>query len=633
MTIIHDIFPFPFINALGWTLLHSIWQIMIIGCILVLVRMVLANLSPHIKYRISVLAMILIVFFSVVTFFTYYQSQDYFAIPEKNAGNDEQIIPLYSAEIIAGKASAVPEQHISIMIKAFLQEHLGSLVFIWFIGIVLLSVKVGGGYFNAQRIKVRKTRNIPEELNSKITGLCAELGLKKQVNVLQSKAVILPAVIGYLKPAIILPAAMITGMPANQLESIIIHELAHIVRKDHLVNLIQSFVEIIYFYHPLIWWISNTIRLDREQSCDDMVVQLSDNSLDYAKALSELAGYSISTSNSVVGLTGKKNHLLKRIKRITNQPLMRENFSSGLLSLLLIIITVFSVSFSREAGSPAHDVEGSTFFNFDFSNEWWYPIIKKHKIELRAFSNYRHVLETGSRISMYDDRTEIEDAVIIFNAGLDYLIVTAPQAVFVPEDSTFNFKQALVKRFLKTDPKPFVKEQTACGQLQIQLRNDFNGAPSFYITNLKKQAGAGNNGKWMPRKTSKPESLITGSYKAQFGSPNLLSGEFQAGTWEIGDTLSQGTEISFKMWHGVELQTDQMQFNGKTEEFETRLLKFIVLKNKVIINYLDNAQGDSDFNANEIYRENNLIRLLGNAVFTTNHTVIKAREIIFDQTR
>ena len=98
----------------------------------------------------------------------------------------------------------------------------------------------------------------------------------------------MPVVIGYLRPVILVPVGMLAGMPAAQVEAILLHELAHVRRRDYLANLLQTVGEGFLFYHPAIWWISSVIRSERENCCDDLVVEASGDAREYAAALAAL---------------------------------------------------------------------------------------------------------------------------------------------------------------------------------------------------------------------------------------------------------------------------------------------------------------------------------------------------------
>src|SRR5690606_19858334 len=111
------------------------------------------------------------------------------------------------------------------------------------------------------------------------------LGLKERIQLLESVKVNLPLTIGWLKPVILFPAGMLSGMPADQLEAIMAHELAHIQRRDYLFNIVQNAIEILFFFHPAVWAISHRIRVERENCCDDIALRHCQSKLALANAL------------------------------------------------------------------------------------------------------------------------------------------------------------------------------------------------------------------------------------------------------------------------------------------------------------------------------------------------------------
>src|SRR4029079_2061638 len=131
---------------------------------------------------------------------------------------------------------------------------------------------------------------------------------------LQSVLIQTPVVVGYFRPTILLPICVATGLPESQLELILAHELARIRRHDYVVNLLQTLVETLFFYHPAVWWLSRQIRIEREHCCDDLVVRLLGNRLEYGRALvaiEELRG-----ASPILALGAADGSLLARIRRI-----------------------------------------------------------------------------------------------------------------------------------------------------------------------------------------------------------------------------------------------------------------------------------------------------------------------------
>ena len=128
----------------------------------------------------------------------------------------------------------------------------------------------------------------PGDWQQRLDGLAARLRISKPVALLESCLAEVPVVIGYARPVILMPVGLLAGLPVAQVEAILIHELAHIRRQDYLVNLMQTFIEGLLFYHPAVWWISGVIRAERENCCDDLAVAVTGDARQYAAALAAL---------------------------------------------------------------------------------------------------------------------------------------------------------------------------------------------------------------------------------------------------------------------------------------------------------------------------------------------------------
>jgi bla regulator protein blaR1 len=148
-----------------------------------------------------------------------------------------------------------------------------------------------------------------------------------------------------------LPVGAVTGLSMAQVEAILAHELAHIRRNDFLVNLLQSIVDMLFFYHPAMWWMSAVVRDERENCCDDMAVAVCGNSLVYARALAAIAEMQLPvTPKLAMALAGRKGSLLTRIKRLVEQPALRPTFSEGFMAALVIVVSMAFLSVGAMAG-------------------------------------------------------------------------------------------------------------------------------------------------------------------------------------------------------------------------------------------------------------------------------------------
>ncbi|HET6963100.1 MAG TPA: M56 family metallopeptidase, partial [Terriglobia bacterium] len=174
--------------------------------------------------------------------------------------------------------------------------------------------RLTGGLFYTYRLRKDRTVLICTEWQERLLQLCQQLQVKQTVLLLKSACVEVPTVIGWLRPVILLPASALTGLATQQLEAILAHELAHIRRYDYLVNLLQTAVETLLFYHPAVWWVSRQVHLEREHCCDDLAVAVQGDALAYARALAELETRRIDGPQLALAANG--GSLLARIERL-----------------------------------------------------------------------------------------------------------------------------------------------------------------------------------------------------------------------------------------------------------------------------------------------------------------------------
>jgi hypothetical protein len=140
----------------------------------------------------------------------------------------------------------------------------------------------------AQRLRRHGLGAVAPEVEASLTRLAVALRVSRPVRLLESALVEVPTCIGWLRPLILLPASTLAGLSMQQLELLLAHELAHVRRRDYLVNLLQAAAETLLFYHPAVWWVSHRMRVEREHCCDDLAVAACGDALGYARALATL---------------------------------------------------------------------------------------------------------------------------------------------------------------------------------------------------------------------------------------------------------------------------------------------------------------------------------------------------------
>ena len=308
MSIVNVLFRQDWAQALGWTLLHSLWQSLVIITVIFVCLRVIPTIHARLRYSITAVGLFMAFFISLATFTLLYTA--------RSADAD---VPWYSStsqQAAANEGVDVPVLDYTFAeVTSFFEENIPFILTAWTIGFTFFGLRFFGGLWY-----IRKLRQSAIPLHLKWTSfvehLRSKLGISRAVKLAESPYINTPMVIGYLKPIILIPVGMISGLSTEEVETIFIHELAHIKRHDYLVNLFQSFMEMVFFFNPFIWTLSNHLRKEREYCCDDIVITQHGSSRAYAHALARLAEVRLSGNTFALGLAENKNVLLDRIKRI-----------------------------------------------------------------------------------------------------------------------------------------------------------------------------------------------------------------------------------------------------------------------------------------------------------------------------
>lgn len=363
MNFIYDFISEELTRAIGWTLFHSLWQGIVIAILLALVLLLTSAENARLRYNLSISAMFLMFFCSVITFTKVYNTTEKNDSAGINFVSSYQTISVESSEDVSFISSDTKFE-LAKTFKSFFAKNLPLIVTIWLAGFLIFSLRFTGGLIYAQRLRTTGINHLDEIWFLRLKSLSEEIGFKKAVQIFESTKVKVPVAIGYLKPVILLPLGMIIGLPQNQVEAIIIHELAHLKRNDFIINLIQTFIETIFFFHPVIWWISSMINNERENCCDDLAITISGDSLAYSKALYNLQQIHVNENELILAAVGKKNQLFRRINRMNTK---NKNRSYGAkfatFAVLLFIIAAVSIYSTSSAKENQRNVTTASFVN------------------------------------------------------------------------------------------------------------------------------------------------------------------------------------------------------------------------------------------------------------------------------
>ncbi|WP_394992323.1 M56 family metallopeptidase [Emticicia sp.] len=330
-----EIIPSNLSSALGWTLIHSIWQ----GIAIVLIFSILYYFSKpsSTRYWLGLGALGLQFLSAIVTFFTVYEPATSLTY---SSGNQVFINFLAKTSNLA-----FTPQKLSVLQQAefFLQSNLDLFVTFWIIGTSLLLLRLVVGFTYVQKLKVQQVKPISADIQALMDNLLEKIQISATIKLLESARATVPMTIGWLKPIILLPVGIATGLTVKQLEAILAHELAHIKRYDYLVNIFQNFVEILFFFHPVTWFISAKVRDERENCCDDFAVEICGDRMVLAKALTQVASYQ-QQPRLAMAFGAKRQTFMDRIKRIIgineSKPLSYGNWAAVLGMILVVALGV-----------------------------------------------------------------------------------------------------------------------------------------------------------------------------------------------------------------------------------------------------------------------------------------------------
>lgn len=329
---IENLIPARLIDALGWTLIHSLWQGAILAIVLALALIVLRKNSSRLRYFVAASALFTLALAATITFASLYHSNG--SAATITTSTTQAYTP---AALPLGQQVSVASSNNLAFFSDYFNQHLPLIVTVWLLGVLVLMLRFLGGFAYLQRLRHHKTKAVSNEWQAKTLEIADSLKVKKVVRLLESAMAKTPMVVGHLKPVILLPLGTLGGLSTKQVESILAHEIAHISRNDYLVNILQSVFEIFLFFNPAMWWMSARVREERENCCDDVALQLTNDRLTLVKTLATLEEMRVGAPQAAVAFAGKKGGLVGRIQRIINSPRTNATFSEGFMAALLLV--------------------------------------------------------------------------------------------------------------------------------------------------------------------------------------------------------------------------------------------------------------------------------------------------------
>lgn len=372
-----------FVPALGWVLLYFVWQGVIVGAVSAVLLWLLRHASARWRYAVCALALLLCLCIPIV-----------------------HLLSLLSGTSLAHLPVDAPPAW-----RAALQAWMPALVLAWSAGVGLMSLRLCLGLAWVGRLR-RQAVAAPAIWQARLDALALRMGLHRRPPLKLHGGLTSPVTVGFWRPVILLPAALLSGMPVALLEALLAHELAHVRRWDYLVNLLQSVAEALLFFHPVVWWLSARMRAEREQVADALAAQALQDPQQLATALHALSLHTAVPQHSGLLMSARGGALLTRIERLMAPGLDTAGWKLAVPALLLACATLLLQVQGKPAVSGATLAEAAAAM-LDL------PVSAKHMLVFDDSTGQVLMAKDADAVVPIASITKLMTAMVVLDAGLD----------------------------------------------------------------------------------------------------------------------------------------------------------------------------------------------------------------------
>lgn len=343
MQTIIDVLPFS--RLLLAVLLHFVWQATLIVSLVAILRSLIHPRYFQIRYLLSVLGLFAVLAAPLVTIGYYVFSTE--AMMALNPPVAEFATHFVTVEY--QNSTSLFEAQFQTVFSWF-DNNRSFWLSGWLTGFLVLLVRLCLGLAHCLRLR-RSQQPLPANLAHLADRLKNKLHITHNVVVASSREITQAVATGIIKPVVLIPAAWVSQLPVSAIEAVLAHELAHIKRWDLWVNLLQRFTETMFFFHPLVWWLSRTISSEREVCCDQFAIQVTGQPMRYVETLAHVAGsktrdeFELQFGNAFIG--GKNMNILRRAKMILEPASL--DAQSPLRTLTLIVCVGLVIGYGSYA--------------------------------------------------------------------------------------------------------------------------------------------------------------------------------------------------------------------------------------------------------------------------------------------
>ena len=373
------------VPALGWVLLYFVWQGVIVGAVSAVLLWLLRQASARWRYAVCALALLLCLCIPAV-----------------------HLLSLLSGTSLARLPLDAPPAW-----RAALQAWMPALVLAWSAGVGLMSLRLCLGLAWVGRLR-RQAVAAPAIWQARLDALALRMGLRRsgEIPLKLHAGLASPVTVGFWRPVILLPAALLSGMPVALLEALLAHELAHVRRWDYLVNLLQSVAEALLFFHPVVWWLSARMRAEREQVADALAAQALQDPQQLATALHALSLHAAAPQHAGLLMSARGGALLTRIERLMAPRLDTAGWKLAVPALLLACATLLLQVQGKPAVSGAALAEAAVAM-LDL------PVSAKHMLVFDDSTGQVLMAKDADAVVPIASITKLMTAMVVLDAGLD----------------------------------------------------------------------------------------------------------------------------------------------------------------------------------------------------------------------
>jgi beta-lactamase regulating signal transducer with metallopeptidase domain/ankyrin repeat protein len=358
MTSCLQIFEQPHAIRFGWALIHILWQGLVIAALLESALFFVRSKNASLRYILCGAALLLFPISLAITYSVLGEG-----IPAPNPlipPHDQKLPPLPAASTFASSLPSLFPHPLQSSVRnspaspsLALNPYIPTIVALWLLGVLLLAARKAGGFIVIWRLRHRSLVAPTQALLDQFHRICQRLCVDpNRVALKISSLISVPITMGWLKPIVLLPASLLSGLTSSEIELLLAHELAHIRRHDYLINLFQAVVETLFFYHPVTWWISRRMKQERENACDDLIAREPSQVLAYAQVLLRLEQLRPAGSGLISAANG--GNLLQRIQRLTGEPASQRALGLPALALLIgLLVALIAAPLLKAQNQPA----------------------------------------------------------------------------------------------------------------------------------------------------------------------------------------------------------------------------------------------------------------------------------------